>query len=249
MIGIRIASVFAVVVVWYLLTRDQTATEALLFPSPVVSLQKFLSHHELFISYTLSTWQRVIVGCLIGAVSGIGIGFSVHRFKVLEAIVDPLIEIIRPVPPIALTPFFILWFGLGNLGQYLIVALGCFMVVFVGVVVSVRNVAPVYIKAARSLGAGDGKLYLHVLLPAVVPSLLASLRVSAATGFGLTVAAEYLGAQGGLGFLIRNARTTLDTDTILVAVVLLGAVALMTDLILRLTFRAFTDWQPRQATV
>jgi ABC-type nitrate/sulfonate/bicarbonate transport system permease component len=180
----------------------------------------------------------------VGTFFGIIVAAIISASKLFEAVLEPVIEIVRPVPPIALTPFFILWFGLGDFGQLFLISLGCFMVVAVNALVAIRNVPIVYLYAARSLGANKFNLYKTVYLPAVSPSILAGMRVGAATGFGLTVAAEYLGAQGGLGFLIRNARTILDTSSILIAVIILGVQSLLTDASIRLLFSKITKWVP-----
>jgi len=182
---------------------------------------------------------------LIGSTLGFFIGLLMTWNEFIEYLLDPYIETIRPIPPIALTPFFILWFGLGDLGQLLLVALGCFMVIIVTTVVSAKNVSPIYIRAAKSLGASKFKLYQTIIVPAIMPNIASAIRIAAATGFGLTVAAEYLGAQGGLGYMIRNARVTLETESILIAALILGLESLILDQLLRYTFNKLTAWLPK----
>ncbi len=228
--------------IWHLLTNNQSQSSELLFPSLNSVVDTFKSHYVVILEYTGITWYRVLAGLLIGSILGIVLGIFITWNQYFEAVVDPIIEIIRPIPPIALTPFFILWLGLGNIGQFLLIALGCFMVVVVSTVSAIRNVNVVYIRAAKSLGAKTVDVYRSVLIPAILPALSSAIRVSAATGFGLTVAAEYLGAQGGLGYLIRNARVTLDTGTILLAAILLGLLSLLTDFIIRKLFNYLTRW-------
>lgn len=239
---ISFLSVFILLIIWFLLTLNQSKNQELLFPSLSKMFIAFGDNFQNTINYSLITWYRVLVGMLIGMFFGLFIGIFITWNKYIEAVVDPIIEIIRPIPPIALTPFFILWFGLGDIGQLLLVALGCFMVIVISTVNAIRNVKIIYIRAARSLGASDIDIYRTVFLPAILPSLSSAVRVSAATGFGLTVAAEYLGAQGGLGFLIRNARVTLNTEVIMLAAILLGILSLVTDQLIRLIFGLLTKW-------
>lgn len=241
-IGITV-TVF-ILIIWFGLTRNQTTQQRLIFPSPDSLLSVFVNQWQTILKYSFTTWYRVLSGLAVGTLVGFCTGLIMTWNTLINSILDPLIELIRPIPPIALTPFFILWFGLGDLGQLLLVALGCFMVVVVTTVVSVKNVNPIYYRAAKSLGANDLDLYLTVFIPAILPSLASGIRVAAATGFGLTVAAEYLGAQGGLGFLIRNARTILQTDAILLAAILLGIESLVTDILLRIIFKTLTKWNP-----
>lgn len=236
---------FFLVSVWFILTRDQTPQQKLVFPSPESVFLIFKSRWIQLLQFSFTTWYRVLFGLIIGSLVGFLVGLVMTWSHWIHSILDPFIEMVRPVPPIALTPFFILWFGLGDFGQLLLVALGCFMVTVVTTIVSVQNVDPIYARAAKSLGANDLDLYLTIFIPAITPNLLPGLRVAAASSFSLTVAAEYLGAQGGLGFLIRNARTTLQTDTILLATILLGLESFITDYTLRLLFQKLTHWLPK----
>lgn len=237
--GITVLLLF---LIWHLLSFNQPQSSELIFPSLKNIITTLLSNYEVIIEYALITWYRVLIGLSIGFLTGVLTGILITWNPYFEAIVDPIIEIIRPIPPIALTPFFILWYGLGNMGQFLLIALGCFMVIVISTVTSIRNVDIVYIRAAKSLGANPLNTYKTIFIPAIMPALSSAVRVASATGFGLTVAAEYLGAQGGLGYLIRNARVTLSTDSILLAAILLGLLSLLTDFIIRKLFNYITRW-------
>lgn len=235
-----------VFLIWYFFTLDQTPKEKLIFPG-LSSLAKVLTNNfSSIMSFSFTTWYRVLVGLLIGSLVGFSVGLLMTWFRVIEYFLDPFIELIRPIPPIALTPFFILWFGLGDMGQLLLVSLGCFMVIVVTTVVAVRNTSPIYVRAAKSLGANSLQVYKTIFIPAIMPNIASAIRVASATGFGLTVAAEYLGAQGGLGYMIRNARVTLQTESILLAAILLGIESLITDQFLRIIFNRITQWVPKE---
>lgn len=237
---------FLLVLLWYFLTINQTPKSALLFPSPVLLLNTFLNQWKSIINYSFTTWYRVIVGLATGTILGMLTGILMTYNKALYYILDPIVEIIRPIPPIALTPFFILWIGLGDLSQLLLISLGCFMIITVSTFVGILNVNPVFIRAAQSLGAPKLYIYRTIYIPAILPSLSSGVRVALASSFALTVAAEYLGAQGGLGFLIRNARTILHTETILLGAIILGFESLITDQVLRIIFKQLTKWMPEK---
>ncbi|WP_075343146.1 ABC transporter permease [Tenacibaculum agarivorans] len=239
---ISIVTISLLIFIWDMLTYRQSPSAELLFPSLHNVIINLESNYEVFLHSMLVTWSRVILGLVIGFFTGLIMGIFITWSQILESVLDPVIELIRPIPPIALTPFFILWFGLGNLGQLLLIALGCFMIIVVSTVTSIRNVNVLYVRAAKSLGASMYDIYTTVLLPSILPNLLSATRVALATGFSLTVAAEYLGAQGGLGYLIRNARVTLSTNTILLAAVLLGVLSLLTDFLIRKLFNYLTRW-------
>jgi len=241
---VYLINLLCVIGIWSFMTYGQPKEADLLFPGVSAVYNVIVNNLSTLVHFSLITWYRVIVGLLIGSLIGFFTGLIISASKLAEAILEPIVEVIRPIPPIALTPFFILWFGLGDFGQFLLISLGCFMVIVVNTVVSIRSVSIVYIFAAQSLGANTFNLYRTVYIPAILPSLLTGMRVGAATGFALTVASEYLGAQGGLGYLIRNARQMLDTSTILVAAIILGIECLLSDLFLRKTFARITAWLP-----
>lgn len=241
----NILSVATVIGIWWALTANLPARDHLFYPSPGAVLDVLFRNGSQIMLYSLTTWWRILAGLVLGGLAGIAVGVAMSASVMVYRLIDPIIELIRPIPPIALSPFFIIWFGLGDLGQLLMIGLTTFMIVCVSSLVAVQNVAPNYVKAARSLGAGKLALYQTVLLPAISPSMLGSVRVASASAFGVTVAAEYLGAQGGLGYMIRNARVTLDTDAILLAALLLGVLSLATDQIIRFVFWRITMWAPR----
>lgn len=230
---------------WWFLTKDLAGRQKMLYPDPVGLLRVGADHWISLLGFAMTTWYRVVVGLGLGGFIGFAFALLMSASVNLERIFDPFIEILRPIPPIALTPFFILWFGLSDFGQLLLVGLGCFMVVLVSTLAELKNVNPVWVYAAKSLGAKKVHLYLQVYIPAVIPTLVASIRVAAATGFALTVASEYLGAQGGLGFVIRNARTTLETDSILLCALILGLESLATDACIRRIGCFATSWMSR----
>jgi len=232
-------------VIWFVLTLNQTPQQKLLFPSPLALWKILLKNFSSILSFSIVTWYRVIVGLMIGSCIGFFSAILMTWSEIINKILDPFIELIRPVPPIALTPFFILWFGLGDLGQLFLISLGSFMVIVVYTVVAIRNVSPVFIRASKSLGANALDVYRTVFVPAIIPNLQSGLRVASGTAFGLTVAAEYLGAQGGLGYLIRNARMILQTDAILLAVILLGTESIITDKLIRAIFGYLIRWAPK----
>lgn len=234
--------IFIIIMLWYFMTKEQSTRDQLFFPGPALLIDTALAQGEQIVKYSVITWYRVVLGVLFGGVIGIILGFLMSYNKILLFMIDPIVEIIRPIPPIALTPFFILWFGLGDAAQLLLISLGCLMIIAISTYEGIKNVNPIYAKAGRTLGANKIQIYKNIYFPAIIPGLLSGFRVSIATAFALTVAAEYLGAQGGLGYLIRNARTILHTETIMLAAIILGVESLLTDKIVQYIFSKFTKW-------
>ena len=240
-----VATVVAVLAAWYIVTVVMPLIPSLFFPSPPDVLRALVELRYSIIQHSLVTLYRVLASFSVGSMIGILIGLLMSRSRIVYAILDPVIEALRPVPPIALIPFFILWFGIGNFGKVLLSGLGCFMVLVVNTAVAVRNVPPIYVRAAASLGADPRTIYRTVVVPAIVPSLVSGWRVAAALAFALTVAAELMGAQSGLGFLVMVARRSLQTDVILLSVIILSIEAWFVDRAIRVLSNRVTPWMER----
>jgi ABC-type nitrate/sulfonate/bicarbonate transport system permease component len=239
-IGIGALTTLILVVLWFCLTPN--LIPELVFPSPHAVWQAIVALRLNLVDHALTTLARVLVGWTLGGVLGIAVGLLMTWNKLFFSIANPLIEVIRPIPPIALIPFFIIWFGLSLTGQVMLVALSCFMVLAVNTHVSVNNISLIYIRAATSLGASKFRIYKTIILPAILPSLVSGFRVAAALAFAVAVAAEFMGAQSGIGYLIMVARRTLDTNVILLGTIILGLESFVFDWGIRSISRHLCRW-------
>lgn len=189
--------------------------------------------------------RMIVVGFAIGGVLGVGAGLLFGYSRLARRLFEFTVDVVRPVPLIALVPIFILWFGIGTLPQITIVALGVFLIMSLATVEAVRNVPAIYLRAAAVSGATRAQAYRTVVLPAIMPHLLAGMRLAIAAAWGLDVAAEYTGSQDGLGYLMTIRQQYLDTSGVLSVVVIFAALAIAIDRIVQaLTLRA-TRWVDR----
>jgi ABC-type nitrate/sulfonate/bicarbonate transport system permease component len=242
---ISVLSIVIVLTTWYLLTETFQKISSLYLPSPGNVVDTLVQVRSTIVDHSLTTLRRVITSFVLGSALGIAVGLIMSRYQIIFSLLEPLIEALRPVPPIALIPFFILWFGIGDFGKLLLAGEGCFMVMVISTIEAVRNVPRIYIQAAQSLGASKAYIYRTVIIPAIVPELIAGWRVALALAFALMVAAELMGAQQGLGFMIMVARRSLNTPTILLGIIIIGLQAALADQVLtRLTAR-LTAWTER----
>ena len=163
-------------------------------------------------------------------------------WKTLEEQVDPVTEILRPVPPLAWIPLSILWFGIGDTQNEFIIFLGCFFPILVNTVAGVKGVDANLVRAARCLGAGTGQILWRIVLRAALPQIVTGVRVGLGFGWMALVAAELIGASSGLGFLINDSRTILRTDYVMVGMVTIGIVGFALDRIIRETVRRLMPW-------
>jgi taurine transport system permease protein len=242
---VSIGSVVIVLIAWYLLTGKTGRISSLYLPSPRDVIDTLVQVRSTILEHSLITLRRVIESFVLGCALGIAVGLIMSRYQFVFALLEPVVEALRPVPPIALIPFFILWFGIGDFGKLLLAGEGCFMVMVISTIESVRNVPRIYIQAAQSLGASKAHIYRTVIIPAIVPELIAGWRVALALAFALMVAAELMGAQQGLGFMIMVARRSLNTPTILLGIIIIGIEAALADQVLRRLGARLTAWTER----
>ncbi|MET7993668.1 ABC transporter permease [Amycolatopsis sp. NPDC005232] len=249
-LDLRILSVLAVVVVlaaWYLLTDLLKVVPDLYFPSIASTIEAGKTLGSNLALDFGSTAYRMLFGWVIGCALGVLAGLIMARSRIAYFSVNPLIEIIRPVPPIALIPFTILWFGLTDTQRIALAALPCFMTLAVTTMESAKNVNPLFVRAAQSLGASPNQIYRTVVLRAILPNLVASLRIAAALAWAVVVSAEYLGAQNGIGYLILQASNSLNTSVVLIGTATVTIGAFVFDQILRLVTKFLTRWVDRMS--
>jgi taurine transport system permease protein len=228
-------------ILWFVLTAHQKTD--LFFPSPQSVWAAIVTLGDSLWVAALITFLRVFGGWLVGVVLGIKVGLWMTRSRLTFVTLSPIIEILRPLPPVALIPFFILWFGTGPYGQVGLIALGCFMVMAVNSYVSARNLPAIYLRAGLCLGASRAELYRSIVLPGILPELVSGLRIAAALAFGTGVAAEFMGAQSGLGYLIMVSRHTLNTNVILLCTIVIGIESYSFDFLLRAFCSLFLRWK------
>ena len=242
---LSIVTIIAVAVAWYVLTDVSHAIDPLFFPSVHDTWNSVSQLQGTLAQDAGATAWRVFLSWTMGCSLGIAVGLIMVRSRMFSAISNPLIEGLRPIPPIALIPFVILWFGLGDRGRVFLGALSCFMILVITTYVAARNVNPIFVRAAKSLGASNNRVYYSVILPAIVPQLVAGVRVAAALSWAVIVAAEYLGAQDGVGYLILQASHTLDTSTVLVGTITIGIEAFIFERIIQVISERLTRWVER----
>jgi ABC-type nitrate/sulfonate/bicarbonate transport system permease component len=234
-----------IVVLWWLVTSGTGIVKPLFFPSPEEVIQSLGSLQFHLVQDAFATLVRVIVSWAIGSALGVVVGLLMVRSRLAYYVLTPVVEGLRPVPPVALIPFMILWFGIGDMGKLCLAGIGCFMVMVIQTTTASGNVPPVYVRAARSLGASPNQVYRTVILPAIVPTLVGGLRIGAALAFGVVVAAEFMGAEQGIGALIMLASRTLNTPVILLGTIIIGLEAYAVERAIRFVSLRLTSWAER----
>ncbi|MFD8500734.1 ABC transporter permease [Amycolatopsis sp. NPDC059657] len=190
------------------------------------------------------TLAEAALALLIGTAAGLLVGFVLARFRFLGAVFDPFIKVLNAVPRVVLAPIFLLWFGLGVWSKVAFGVTLVFFLVFFNTYQGVRDVEKVLVDNARMLGATEGQLTWHVLLPSALGWIFSSLHVSVGFAIVGAVVGEYLGSSAGVGYLISQAEGTFDTTGVFAGMVVLAAVVLLVDLAVGLLERKLLRWKP-----
>lgn len=231
---------------WYSLSVDGLGViSAIKFPPPS---QVFAAIDVLglkIVTDILATQARVLFGLIVGTILGSFAGALIVFSRRIGEFLHPLIESARPVPIIAMIPFFLMWFGIEEPGKLILVTLGVFMLIVVNVVESIRNVPRIYINAARTLGASKSQIQRKIILPSIIPNMIGPLRVAVALTFTLVVAAEFMGAQSGIGYRILEARRLFNPQVIFLGIIQLGILAAFMDALLQKIMSRLTRWTGR----
>lgn len=215
--------------VWQIAIACQPAH---LLPAPleVVGGMVDLLRHGLLLKYVVASLFRVTWGFLLGAALAIPLGLTIGWYERAELAFYPLIQVLRPISPLAWIPIAILWFGVGDLAAIFLIFVGCFLPLLLTAITAVRAVPAVYINAARNFGLSGQALVFRVLYPAVMPQLIIGLRVTLGIAWLVVVAAEMIAVSSGLGFLIVDARNAGNRyDLVVAGMVLIGIIGLVLD--------------------
>jgi ABC-type nitrate/sulfonate/bicarbonate transport system permease component len=190
-----------------------------------------------------STLERVAVGFGTGAALGVGLGLAAGHLRPIRAVVEPLVELLRPIPPLAVLPMFIVWVGIGETSKIGFITYATFFPIFLTTVTGVRQIDPLLLRAAQSLGARGLGLFTRVILPAALPDILTGLRLGVALAFFVIVISEFIGAEHGLGYLINDGRNFFLVPQMLGAAIVLGLLGYAGNGLVRLLERRLTRWQ------
>lgn len=236
-----------ILALWYAV-RDSGLVNPALVPAPHQVFSKFLelAQGRLGKDVVMST-QRVFIGVALGVAVAVPVGFCLGWYRGVRSFMDPVINFFRALPPIALIPLVIVYFGIGEPAKIAILFYASF---FAGVIVmyeGIAQISPIYIKVARTLGATDLEIFGRVIVPLTVPHILTAVRVALGVAWATLVASELIAAQQGLGALIQNASSFFQLEIIYVGIISIGLIALAMDLLLRAATRRLVAWQDRIA--
>jgi sulfonate transport system permease protein len=217
-----------------------------ILPSPLAIGEAFIKlskSGELWLHVRISA-LRALTGFAIGGSLGLILGLITGSFKKAEVVLDTTLQMIRNIPPLALIPLVILWFGIDETAKLFLVSIGVFFPVYLNTFHGIRNVDPGLIEMAKSYGLKGFSLYWHVILPGALPSILVGVRFSLGLMWVLLIVAETISAQSGIGYMTMNAREFLQTDIVLVGILLYALLGKLADVLAKGLERSCLRWHP-----
>jgi taurine transport system permease protein len=245
---LSVATLLALLGIWWAVTAFGLIAP-LFLPAPQQVFHQLLvvAGPQGFMDATL--WQhlaasltRIAIALLAATLIGVPVGILMGLNATARGILDPLIELYRPVPPLAYLPLMVIWFGIGETSKILLIYLAIFAPVVMSTLAGVKSAQQVRLRAAQSLGASRWQTLWFVVLPGALPEILTGLRIGLGVGWSTLVAAELIAATRGLGFMVQSAGEFLATDVVLAGIAVIALIAFSLELGLRALQRRLTPW-------
>jgi taurine transport system permease protein len=253
---ISVLSFLTILLVWVVLSGGEglykPIADPLFLPSPLTVIKCFF--RLLNDGYQGNTlWQhflqslfRFSAAFIFCITIGTAVGLMMGMNKTIQALLDPPIEITRPIPKLAVLPLLIIWFGIGELPKVVIIVLTLFPMMSIGSMQAVKNVSISKIQAAKSLGANRWILFTRVILPASLPGIFTSIRVSLGVGVTMLVAAEMIATSNGIAWMALNAADFLMTEVVLVGVLILALLGYILEQVARMLEKRVVHWSGKE---
>ena len=198
------------------------------------------------LQHTGASLGRIFSALAFSIAIGVPAGLLIATSPIGRGILDPIIEFLRPLPPLAYLPLVIIWFGIGETAKVLVIVLAMVPAITIATASGVRSASKSQVNAARAFGASPLQLLLHVLLPGALPSIITGVRIALGAGWTTLVAAELVAAGRGLGYMIQSAAQFLVTDVVIAGILVISAIAFAFEALLRFLERRYVPWAHNQ---
>lgn len=244
---VRVLTILGLLLLWSLATYFEWLP-AFYLPSPRAVVEQFFAvategyaDANLLQHFDASLW-RILAALLVALVTAVPAGVAIGLSPIARGILDPIIEFLRPVPPLAYLPLMVIWCGIGETTKVLIILIAIFAPVAITTAAGVATVPSDRIDAARALGARRWQVLRHVILPNALPSILTGVRIGLGVGWSTLIAAELVAASRGLGIMIKTASDFLQTDIVVLGIFVIALVAIGFEWLVRLAERFLVPW-------
>ncbi len=220
--------------IWDLLAR-YSGWSRQVFPGPLhvlVSLGELMADCTL-LAHTVASLFRVTAGFYLAVILGLPLGILLGRLRTARALLNPIIQFLRPISPLAWIPLSMLWFGIGDKPAVFLIFLSSFFPLVVSTTITVAAINPVFFQVAANFNFSRWEVITKIVIPAMIPGTITALRISVTIAWLVVVAAEMIAVQSGLGYLILDARNALRMDYVMNGMIVIGLIGLLLDTIMR----------------
>lgn len=246
--ALTIGTVAVVLAAWTIVSNLNVVPTALL-PTPqavwgsfVDILQNGYKGNTLLVHLGASL-QRLLTAYLLAIVTAVPLGLFSGFNNKIRAILDPVIEFYRPLPPLAYYTLLVMWMGIGNGSKIMLLFLASFAPIYVGCVAAVPKVKEDYVNSAYTVGANKLQVFTHVIFPSCLPDIFTGLRTAMGVAYSTLVAAEMVAAVSGLGWMVLDASNYLRSDIMFVGIIIMGVTGILLDRLLRLLEKKIVPWK------
>lgn len=244
--GWLIISFLVAMLLWFFLSvNEKTARSFPFLPAIIESLGTVISRGILAEDF-ISSMISVLAGFALGFVTAVPVAFLMAWYLPVRNILEPWIQFIRNIPPLAYVPLVVIAVGVGRKPQIIVIWLATFLIMTVTIYQGVRNVDETLLKAARVLGAKDKDLFIKVVFPATTPFILTAVRLGVSVALTTLIAAESTGASAGMGMRIRSFSNSFEVAPMLLYIILIGIIGITSEKIIKTLERKLTGWQEKR---
>jgi NitT/TauT family transport system permease protein len=225
-----IIAFLVILVLWDALARFSGWSDHV-FPDPitvVISLGELVRNGTL-LCHTVASLYRVTAGFYLAVIFGIPMGILLGRIQTFQSLINPLVQFLKPISPLAWIPLAMLWFGIGDKPAIFLIFLSSFFPLVVSTTVAVGNINPTYFQVAANFNFSRWEIITKLIVPAIVPEVVTALRLSVTIAWLVVVAAEMIAVKSGLGYLILDSRNALRMDYVMVGMIVIGLIGLLLD--------------------
>ena len=244
-------TVFIIVAVWYVVTKLNIVSE-ILIPSPKKVIDSFFDilrngyKGSSLLVHLCVSMQRLLTAFLLAIIVAIPLGLLSGYNSKVKAIIEPIIEFYRPLPPLAYYTLLVLWMGIDNSSKVALLFLASFAPIFIACMSSVPKVKKDYISSANTLGASKIQVFFNVIFPACLPDIFVGLRTAIGVSYTTLVAAEMVAAVSGIGWMVLDASKFLRSDIIFVGIIIMGLTGILLDKFIQLIEGKVVPWKGRE---
>lgn len=243
-----VASIISLIIVWLLVSSRNPQ----LFPTPAATWERFLLLLEKpimrvsFIGHILLSLRRILIALLVSWVLGISFGIVIGWSKKLNAFFGSIFELIRPIPPLAWIPLITIWFGIGEFSKILIVFIGAIMAVIINTRAGMQSIERIYLDVGIAFNGSQRQILKEIAIPAALPVIFAGIRTSTSVAWSVVLAAEMVGANAGVGFLVVRGMNGDDMALVLLSMITIGVIGALLAVVTSFIERLVCPWLKRK---